>query len=57
MKTIDEYKSEFIELARQFEKEHGCSIKMVQIEKYSKSHCTQFGQEYDTYHYSCNITT
>lgn len=57
MKTIDQYKNEFIELARQFEKEHGCSIKMVQVEKYSKSHCTQFGQEYDTYHYNCNITT
>lgn len=57
MKTIDEYKRDFIDLARQFEKEHGCCIKMIQIEKYTQSHRTQFGQEYDTYHYSCNITT
>ena len=57
MKTIDQYKEEFIELARQFEKEHGCRIKMIQVEQFTDSHVSKFGQEYETYHYSCNIIT
>lgn len=57
MKMIDEYKRDFIELAHQFEKEHGCSIKMIQVERYTESHSSKFGQEYETYHYSCYITT
>jgi len=53
MKTIDQYKEEFIKLATQFEKEHGCSIKSITIERYS----TSTYLDYSVYHYSCNITT
>ena len=57
MKTIDEYKNEFIKLARQFEKEHGCEIKTIEIAKFTTTELTSFGQEVDIYHYKCNITT
>lgn len=57
MKTIDQYKEEFIKLTTQFEKEHGCSIKMIQVERYTESCSSKFGQESEIYHYSCNIIT
>ena len=57
MKTIDQYKEEFIELAKQFEKEHGCSIKKIQVERYTESCSNTFGQEYEICDYSCNIIT
>ena len=33
MKTISEYKDEFIKLMQELEKEHGCVVKSVKVEK------------------------
>jgi len=57
MTTIDEYKEKFIALANQLEKEHWFLISSIEISRDIFEHRTSFGQEYETYHYSCNITT
>lgn len=44
MKTIREYKDEFIKLMQELEKEHGCFVKSINIEQfehidYTKTTC------------------
>ena len=57
MKTIDEYKADFIKLAKQLEQEHGFTFSTIVIESKTNDHITQFGQEFSTYTYSCKICT
>lgn len=48
MKTISDYKTEFIQLMQELEKEHGCVVKSIYIEQRPISNIPLYSDKFST---------